>query len=65
MGTIDKWEEPTQPESFLTMAELISQGCALDAINDAIELLSEPTDPGDGFPFLADGYLEELIPAFK
>lgn len=58
-------EEPTKPEIIPSMAELISQDLALKAIDEAIELLSEPTEPGDGFPFLADGDLEELIPAFK
>lgn len=58
-------DEPTLPEPALSMAEVIEQDLAHKAIDEAIALLSEPTEPGDGFPFLADGYLEELIPAFK
>lgn len=58
-------DEPTLPEPALTMAEVIEQDLTLKAIDEMIALLDEPTAPGDGFPFLADGHLEELIPAFK
>lgn len=66
MGTTDKWEEPTQPEPFLSMAQVVEQGEAYKAIDDMLELLGEPTEPGDGFPFLADGTRHMLrFPAWK
>ena len=58
-------EEPTKPEPSIPMAQLVAEGSLSDALDCAIAMLDIPSEVDDGFPFLFDGHLEELIPAFK
>jgi hypothetical protein len=58
-------DESTKPEINLPMTQLVAEGNLNDYIDCAIALLSLPGEIDDGFPFLFDGHLEELIPAFK
>jgi hypothetical protein len=58
-------EESTKPEPYIPMAQLVAEGDLNAALDCAIAMLEIPSDVDDGFPFLADGHLEELIPAFK